>query len=122
MPSPFDLAAMMSAPASRSTDQEAQPAVVLDRDECSQLLFDRGVILEGEPQTVAGLFAADPEVPADVDPPFALGLQIGVGERAGDELGELLLRRQVALIDGHSCSFRWWMVGGLEQECFFKST
>src|SRR3954451_8732392 len=86
-------------------------AVVLDRDERSQLMLDRGVIHEGEPQAVGGLLAADAEVRAEVDPPFALVLQIGVGERAGDEFGEILLRRQVGLIDGHSCSFRWWVVG-----------
>ncbi|HEU5211293.1 MAG TPA: hypothetical protein VFU10_00830 [Gaiellaceae bacterium] len=47
-----------------------------------QFLLDRGVILEGEPQTIFGLLAGDAEVRADVDPPFALALQVGVGERA----------------------------------------
>src|SRR5262249_19921956 len=76
------------------------------RDERSQLLLDGWMVLEGELQTVAGRLAGEPEVCADVDPPFALRLQVGVGEGAGDELGELVRRARAGLTDGHLCSFR----------------
>src|SRR2546423_523678 len=63
------------------------------------------MVVEEEPQAVVGLLPAPAKVRAHVDPALALGLEIGVAQRASHELRELGLRPGCRLLHCHCGSF-----------------